>query len=78
MDLLANFISNGIILVEMGGTSPNGPGQEVNEARRKWIGAFLILFYCFLAPLVGRCLLRSFRASAPNGISLMETLDQME
>jgi len=37
------------------------------------IGALLLLFYCFLAHLLGRCLLRSFRASVPNGTGLVET-----
>ena len=49
-----------------GATVSNGHRQEVNNVRIKMIGALYLLCYCFPAPPLGRCHLRSFRPSVAN------------
>ena len=44
----------------------------MSEVRSKVISLLLQLFYCFLAHLLGRCLLGNFLASVPNKAGFME------
>ena len=50
---------------------PNGFGLELNEVRNKVVDTLLLLSFRFLADLLGRCLLSSFRVLVPNGTGLV-------
>ena len=75
MGLHSKWAPIGTALVEPGGMLSYGSGYEVIEVQRKVIG-MLLLFYRFRVHLLGRCLLRSFRALVPNVTGLVDAQDK--